>query len=603
MSDTTFARAEDLLPAPSAVTTGNGTFRLTGHITIQAPAQLRDAALWWSGVSAGSLGLTPRVVTPSDTEAAGLTLDLNPTIPAGGYTLIINDDGITIAASDEAGAHHALQTLRQLAGPAAYRAVPLTRERETVTFQHVEITDAPRTEWRGVLLDVARHFQPKSSVLRFIDQAAAHKLNRIQLHLTDDQGWRVEIDAYPKLTEIGSWRKATMRGTWRAGTRDQLPHGGYYSKDDLREIVAYARQRGITVVPEIDVPGHTQAAIAAYPEWGLDSSQDVEVHTDWGFSGHIIAPLPHVVDVFTTILDEVMEIFDGQWISLGGDEVVTEGWRADDRVVAHAADLGLPDVGDLQAWFLAELCNHVIANGRTPTVWDEGLRPGLPRETVIMAWRGTAIAARAVEAGYDAVLAPEQYLYLDHRAADGTQEPVPVGVVSTVEDVANFDPDPYVMMETRPEWVRDAAHLTSLPGPEDGVPGRVLGAQAQLWSEHLEDQRRLDYAAFPRLAAFSEVVWTGPDRRDTPDLLRRIAGPHDKRLEAMGIERRPAAGPHPWQQKPGVIGWYRDRERESSVTGWVGGAAYFDWHEIDRNNPPPELLKMSAEQPDVDDKG
>ena len=591
-----------LVPRPRSYSAQPGALLVTEGFSLLAPPTLASAARWWQQVSINNLGIGANLNESQPTPGyTPLRLDLGEDLPNSSYELEVTPDGIGVTAGDLAGAQNALQTLRQLLDPENYRAA--TDATSPWQIPLVRISDEPRFEWRGVLLDVARHFMPVAGVLRFIDQAAVHKLNRILLHLTDDQGWRVEIDAYPKLTEVGAWRTNTMHGNWRKPVDDHRPHGGFYTKAQLREIVAYARQRGITVVPEINVPGHTQAVVASYPELGVKDSNtqsptSVAVLTSWGFSQQTIAPTTAAVEFFTTVLTEVLEVFDSPWICLGGDEVVTRHWVGDPRLVAQAAQLGLQDPGDLQYWFLRQLSEFVVAQGRTPMFWDEALQGDLVPQAVVLAWRGAAVAQWALDAGYDTIMAPEQFVYLDHRAADGLQEPIPVGFVRTVEDLAQFEPDPQLLMQTRPQWIRQR------PGQKLAVgakPGRLLGAQAQVWTEHLDSARRVDYATYPRLAAFAETVWTARELRDTADLLSRIKGIHSARLAALGIEFRPDAGPHPWQQRPGLRGWFRDVEREGAVAGWVGAAAYFNWHDLDPNVPNPELEATRVAQPYEDE--
>lgn len=417
---------------------------------------------------------------------------------------------------------------------------------------------------------MARHFMPVHDVLRFVDLVAAHKLNVLQLHLTDDQGWRVQVLRHPRLTEVGGWRTETGVGTWRTGRTDGQPHGGWYSQDDLREIVAYARERGVVVVPEIDVPGHVEAAVAAHPELGT-RKQPHQVRTTWGVSTDVLDPSEATLTFFREVLDEVLDVFDSPWVALGGDEVPTTLWLENPQVVARAAELGLPDVRHLHGWFVDRLCEHVIAAGRRPVVWDEAFTPSLPPETVVTAWRGITVGARAMEAGHDVVMAPEQVVYLDHRAGDHPDEPTPVGFLRTVADVYGFEPLP-------------EAVLADHPGLAD-APGRLAGVQAQVWTEHLDSPRRVDFAAFPRLAAFAEVAWSpaadrAPGTAASEEFLERLRTSHLPRLDAAGVEYRPLDGPHPWQARPGAAGFPRDLEAEMAAAGWAGAGG---WHE--RHSP------------------
>lgn len=539
--------------------------------------ELRPAARWWRRVTEEAFGLDLDLSATG--QGSGVTFALAPVLPAGGYRIDVRPAArrpepvgppageVRVEAADLAGAHAAAQSLRQLAGPDAYRRGG-TRPLELPV---VRIEDHPRFEWRGVLLDVARHFLPKHDVLRFVDLAAAHRLNVLQLHLTDDQGWRVQIHRYPELTRTGAWRRESTVGTWRTGAKDDRPHGGFYTQDDLREIVAYARDRGITVVPEIDVPGHVEAAVAAYPELGTRKDRR-GVRTTWGISQDVLDPCEGSLAFFRHVLEEVLEVFDTPWIALGGDEVPPTLWRESPPIVERAGALGLlgpdgrPDVTQLHGWFVARLAQYVSDAGRRAVVWDEAVSPLLPRDTVVTSWRGYAQGAAALGAGHDVVMAPEQVVYLDHRAGEHPGEPIPVGFLRTVEDVYGFEPLPQELAEQVEALV---------PSRTADGPGRLLGAQAQVWTEHLDSARRVDYATFPRLAAFAEVAWSPrvdrtPGTAASKAFLDRLERRHLPRLDAYGVEYRPLAGPHPWQTRPGVEGYPRDLAAETAVGGWAG---------------------------------
>lgn len=455
------------------------------------------------------------------------TVTTDTSLPAEGYRLTIDPTGVQVAAADLAGAFYASQALRQLLGPTAFRAAILHSGPYRLPCGVVE--DWPRFRWRGCLLDVARHFMPKAGVLRWLDLMAAHRLNVLHLHLTDDQGWRIEVPAFPRLTTVGAWRTGSWVGRPPDGTpgHDGRPHGGYYTVDDLREIVAYAAARQITVVPEIDVPGHSQAAIAAYPWLGVTGAQ-LEVLTRWGINENVLAMTDEVVDFYRQILTHVTEIFPSPVICVGGDEVPTKQWAADPATVARAAARGLSSVDELHGRFITQLVNHLSSLGRRGYAWDEALSPTLPRRTLIGAWQSAARGVAAAKAGHDVILCPEEHVYLDHRQSDHPDEPIPVGYLRTLADVYAYDPDP-----------------------------TAFGVQAQVWTEHLDNPRRVDYAAFPRLAAFAEVAWS-PGGGTYEEFERRLVRHHLPRLDALGVEYRPLAGPHPWQTRPGAPGRLRE---------------------------------------------
>jgi hexosaminidase len=377
---------------------------------------------------------------------------------------------------------------------------------------------------------------------------AAHKLNVLHLHLTDDQGWRIEIRRHPRLTEVGSWRPRTKIGHRASTLWEEKPHGGFYTQDDLREIVAYAAALHIAVVPEIDIPGHSQAAIAAHPELGNTDVVDTSalgVWDDWGISPHVLAPTDTTLRFYEEVLEEVLELFPpdaapftgfSRFVHLGGDECPKDEWRRSPTAQARIRDLGLDGEDGLQAWFVRHFDDWLTARGRRLIGWDEILEGGLAPGAAVSSWRGYEGGVTAARAGHDVVMCPEREVYLDHRQDPGPEEPVPIGFVRTLEDVHRFDPVP-------PELTGEqAAH--------------VLGAQANVWTEVMEDQGRVDYQAFPRLAAFAEALWSPlppPAERDFAEFESRMAV-HYARLDALGVAYRPPGGPRPWQRRPGVKG-------------------------------------------------
>ncbi|WP_033219928.1 beta-N-acetylhexosaminidase [Kitasatospora phosalacinea] len=528
----------DLIPAPLHVQTGAGAPPFVLH------AGTRIAAAPGTEAAARRLRAELSAATGFDLDPApagrdgDLVLELDPELAAEEYRLSAGADGVRLTGGGPAGLAHAGQTLRQLLGPAAYRSAPLPGASWTVPA--VEVRDAPRFGWRGALLDVSRHFMPKAGVLRFIDQLAAHKLNVLHLHLTDDQGWRIEIRRYPELTGAGAWRERSMVGYRAGGRRDDQPHGGYYTQDDLREIVAYAAARHVTVVPEVDLPGHNQAAIAAYPELGNTDVVDTAAlgtWTDWGVSENILNPSEATLRFYENVLEEVLEIFPSTFVHLGGDECPKDQWKASPAAQARIAELGLKDEFELQSHVIRHFDRWLAERGRRLIGWDEILEGGLAPGAAVSSWRGYEGGIVAANAGHDVVMCPEQHVYLDHRQADGEDEPVPVGWVRTLEDVYRFEPVP--------------------PQLDEAAAAHVIGAQANIWTEFMNDGRDVDYKAFPRLAAFAEVAWSDlprdPAARDWAGFERRMAG-HYPRLDALGIEYRRPEGPRPWQRKPGIVG-------------------------------------------------
>ncbi|MEE1838001.1 beta-N-acetylhexosaminidase [Streptomyces sp. SP17KL33] len=545
-------RDPDLIPAPRAVDATAGEVRLTARSRLHACDGTEGVGRWLGTVLRDATGLPLREGRElDDTEGDGIGLRLDPGLGPEEYRLVSDASGVLVEGGGAAGVFWGAQTLRQLLGPGAYRRAPIDRDR-VWTVPYVTVEDGPRFRWRGLMLDVARHFMPKDGVLRYLDLMAAHKLNVLHLHLTDDQGWRVEIRRYPRLTEVGSWRARTKSGHRASPLWEEKPHGGHYTQDDLREIVAYAAERHITVVPEIDVPGHSQAAIAAYPELGNTDVVDTAslgVWDTWGINKNVLAPTDHTLRFYEGVFEEVLELFPADaapfsaFVHIGGDECPKDQWRESAAAQARMRELGLADEDALQSWFVRHFGNWLSARGRRLIGWDEileggdgatgfGLAPG----AAVSSWRGYAGGIAAARAGHDVVMCPEQQVYLDHRQDGGPDEPVPIGYVRTLEDVFRFEPVP-------PELTRDEAR-------------HVLGAQANVWTEVMEDQGRVDYQTFPRLAAFAEVAWSrlpAPAERDFGDFERRMTV-HYARLDALGVGYRPPSGPRPWQRRPGVLG-------------------------------------------------
>lgn len=540
----------DVIPAPrSAAGSPDRAVPLDRGTTLWAAEGTGGTERWLRGTLGSALGLPLPPGAEDDPDSVRLRLD--DSLEPEAYRLAaVAGRGVEIRGGSPAGVFWGAQTLRQLLGPDAFRRAPLRPDAAHAVPAGV-IEDAPRFRWRGLMLDVARHFMPKDGVLRYLDLMAAHKLNVLHFHLTDDQGWRIEIKRYPRLTEVGSWRARTRFGHRASPLWEDKPHGGHYTQDDIREIVAYAAERHIAVVPEIDVPGHSQAAIAAYPELGNTDVVDTAALTvwdDWGVNPNVLAPADTTLRFYEGVFEELLELFPAdavtstgfagfsRFVHIGGDECPKEQWRASPTAQARIAELGLAGEDELQAWFVGHFDAWLTARGRRLIGWDEILEGGLAAGAAVSSWRGYAGGIAAARAGHDVVMCPEQEVYLDHRQAPGEDEPVPIGFVRTLEDVYRFEPVP-------PEL--DAAEAR-----------HVLGAQANVWTEVMEDQARVDYQAFPRLAAFAEVAWSAlpaSAERDFADFERRMTA-HYGRLEALGVRYRPPTGPHPWQRRPGILG-------------------------------------------------
>ncbi|MFF3695230.1 beta-N-acetylhexosaminidase [Streptomyces sp. NPDC002221] len=544
-----------LIPAPRTTRHGATPTRLTPRTTLHTAPGTEALAPLLRGTIGAATGLALAEGGGGDQGDGGgdggdadrVVLRLEPGLPGGPEAYRLSTDrtlhnaAALIEGATPAGVFRGIQTLRQLLGPEAFRRAPIAAGQDWA-LPGVTIEDSPRFGWRGLMLDVARHFMPKDGVLRYLDLIAAHKLNVFHFHLTDDQGWRIEIKRYPRLTEVGSWRSRTKWGHRASSLWDEKPHGGYYTQDDIREIVAYAAERHIRVVPEIDLPGHSQAAIAAYPELGntdVIDTASLSVWDTWGVNPNVLAPTDNTLRFYEGVLEEVLDLFPedvSPFIHIGGDECPKEQWQKSDIAQDRIRELGLAGENELQSWIIRHFDTWLSARGRRLIGWDEILEGGLAPGAAVSSWRGYGAGIAAAEAGHDVVMCPEQYVYLDHRQAAGAEEPVPIGFVRTLEDVYRFEPVPPQL------------------GPE--AAAHVLGTQANAWTEVMENQSRVDYQVFPRLAAFAEVAWSAlpaPAERDFADFERRMAA-HYKRLDALGVDYRPPAGPLPWQQRPGVVG-------------------------------------------------
>ena len=524
-----------MIPQPNAIVSQPGWFTFDSRTVIRVPADdpdARNAADYLADLLTRCRGHAPAIesgeanaaqsrlarakpanIPPAHAQSA-ITFRRRAGLGPEAYRLEITARGIVISATGGAGLFYGAVTLWQMltpggGSPAAAQTFPAQ------TLHAQTIRDAPVYPWRGLMLDSARHFQSTAFIRSMIDTMAMHKMNVLHWHLTDDQGWRLEIRKYPRLTSVGAWRApatALPLAPARAGS-----FGGFYTQADVRALVAYAASRHVQIVPEIEMPGHAQAAIAAYPELGVarePSAAPLAVSARWGVHTHLFNVEPATFAFLENVLDEVMELFPGNYIHVGGDEAVKNEWQESAAVQARARALGIKDADDLQAHFTQEIGRYLAAHGRRLVGWDEILRPGLERNAVVMSWHGTAGAHAAAVAGHDTVLSPWPTLYFDNRQSSlPTEVPGRLDIVS-LEDVYRFEPrDPTL-------------------GPSAGR--HVLGVQADLWSEHITTEDRLQRMTWPRAAAVAELGWSAPERRDWRDFLGRLT-PMFGRYAALGI--------------------------------------------------------------------
>jgi hexosaminidase len=442
----------------------------------------------------------PAIVFRLDPQAEGASPE--------SYQIDVSPERVLVSARDFHGLFYGAVTLWQLcSAPAAFGEPELAA---------TLITDTPRFRWRGLMLDSARHFQSPEFVMRYIDWMALHKLNVLGWHLTDDQGWRLAIRKYPRLTSSGAWRVAAGAAAQRdidpATGRPRL-YGGFYTQDEVRRIVAHARARYVTIVPEIEMPGHATAAIVAYPRLGVTDHPPRAVPADWGIYTNLYNVEESTFSFLEDVLAEVMQLFPGEYIHVGGDEAVKDQWQASPRVQARMRELGVPNEQALQGYFTRRLGKYLEAHGRRLIGWDEILEGGVPPGAAVMSWRGVEGAIAAAASGHDAVLSPAPALYLDFRQGTSPAEPPGRGEVVSLERIYRFDP---------------------LPGPLAAAAGHVLGVQANLWTEHVRTEEWAAYMTWPRAAALAEVGWSPAERRDFQDFERRLPLEFD-RYRALGV--------------------------------------------------------------------
>lgn len=487
-----------LIPLPALVEPGDGAYTLPAGVPVlvgSTGAEGQEAARFIESLP----GMGGGEARPDALAVPDVLLAIDPQAKGEGeedYTLDVTPRGIRVAARHGAGLFYGAITAWQLLTPlqpgATQRRVPAL---------HIE--DHPRLAWRGLMLDVARHYMPPRFIEQLIDWMALHKLNTLHWHLTDDQGWRLEIRKYSRLTAVGAWR------TEADGTRS----GGFYTQAQVRALVRYAAARHITIVPEIDMPGHMQAAIASYPQFGVTGAHPPVSH-DWGVHPWLLNVDDRTFGFVGDVLGEVLELFPSSYIHVGGDEAVKTQWQASKQVQARMHALGIKDENAMQGWFMQRLETWLEAHGRKLVGWDEIVDDGLPADATVMSWRGIAGGIAAARAGHDVVMTPAPTLYFDYLQGAGHDEPPGRLHPLTLAEVYAFDPMPSAL---------DAAQQR-----------HIVGMQANVWTEHLANPEQVEHAVFPRIAALAETAWSPAAAHDWNDFLRRLL-PMLQRYRALGI--------------------------------------------------------------------
>ncbi|MFI3267166.1 MAG: glycoside hydrolase family 20 protein [Rikenellaceae bacterium] len=495
-----------VVPLPQEISVSNsGNFTITPLTTIVYPegnAKLEKVAYMLSKDLAANCGYVLQVATESDKSSIVLSVDENVENEEG-YNIIVSENSVQINGNTEAGVFYGTQTLR--------KAIPAGSVNAHIELPCGTVNDYPRFEYRGVMLDVARHFQPVDSVKRFIDIIAMHNVNKLHLHLSDDQGWRLEIKKYPELTSIGSKREETVIGR-NTGEYDGVPYGEgcFFTQDDIKELIAYAADRFITIIPEIDLPGHQLAALAAYPDLGCTGGP-YKTWTKWGVSHEVICPGNEKAMTFLEdVLAEVIELFPSEYIHVGGDECPKTEWKTCPKCQARIRKEGIKADKThsaeeyLQSYVISRMERFVESKGKHIIGWDEILEGGLAPNATVMSWRGINGGIEAAKQGHDVIMTPTSHLYFDYyQTTDTENEPIAIGGLLPLSKVYSFEPIPEALTEEEAKY--------------------VLGAQANIWTEYIPTFSHLTYMLLPRLTALSEVQWTNKDKKDYDDFLPRCA--------------------------------------------------------------------------------
>ena len=509
-----------IIPQPSSLTRSEGAFEIQPRTSIRVSGDARAVGEYLCNLLLPATGYTLAIqeTAEQDAEAGTIlltTLGADRSLGDEGYALSVTPEAIVIRAPTAAGLFYGVQTLRQLL-PSEVESGE-TAAGVAWIVPAVAITDVPRFQWRGMHLDVGRHMFPLAFIKRFVDLMAMCKMNVFHWHLTEDQGWRIEIVKYPKLTEIGSVREATPVPADRH-TLDGTPYGGFYTQAQVKELVAYADTRFVTVVPEIEMPGHAAAALASYPELGCTGGPYV-VRTRWGIEPDVFCAGNEEVYAFLEdVLSEVLELFPSQVIHIGGDECPKDRWEKCPRCQAAIEAQGLEDEHALQSYFIRRIETFLNDRGRQLIGWDEILEGGLAPNAMVMSWRGSRGGIEAALAGHDVVMSPNTHCYFDYyQSEDIANEPPAIGRFLPLETVYAFEPVPADL----------SAELAT----------HILGAQGNVWTEYMPTSEQVEYMVFPRACALAEVVWSSPQGRDFADFLVRL----DvllRRLRALGVHYR-----------------------------------------------------------------
>ncbi|RTY92475.1 glycoside hydrolase family 20 protein [Flavobacterium sp. GT3R68] len=482
---------------------GNFTINRTTKIVVKEVAFQKDADLF-NQFLLMNYGYELQIVSYTKGHTNIIEIQRATEGNSGSYTLNILPSKTQIASNESQGIFYAFQTLIQL--------LPLERDKQ-ITLPCLQIKDEPKYQWRGMHLDVGRHLFPTAFIKKYIDYMAMYKMNTFHWHLTEDQGWRIEIKKYPKLTQIAAWRKGSIVGHYRDQIYDTIRYGGFYTQDEIKEVVAYAKKRHITVVPEIEMPGHSQAALAAYPELACTSGP-FEVATKWGVLEDVYCPNEATFEFLENVLTEVLELFPSEYIHIGGDECPKIRWKNCAHCQALIKSEGLKNEHELQSYFIKRIEKFLNFKGRKIIGWDEILEGGLAPNAAVMSWRGTQGGIDAAKQHHNVVMTPSSHCYFDHYQGDPKYEPIAIGGYTPVEKVYAYDPTPAAL------------------SPEEAK--YIMGAQGNVWTEYINTPEHVEYMTMPRMAALAEVVWGTSNPNNYKDFQNRLLQ-HFAVLDKMGV--------------------------------------------------------------------
>ena len=473
--NTLFSQKNNIIPTPNEQTINNGFMEIENSPEIITESNFNSAATLFKN-AIKKLDLTSKKTTKNR-----INFSLNEKLNEEEYILKINTDQINIEASTETGAIFGFQSLYQL--------MNLNLKNGVVKLQNQVIKDSPRFKYRGMHLDVGRHMYPVAFIKKYIDGLAMLKFNNFHWHLTEDQGWRIEIEKYPELNNIGSYRDSTLIGhyTDKPWQFDNTRYGGFYTKKEIKEVVRYAQERGINVIPEIEMPGHSQAAVSSYPEFGCTGEQ-VGVAPLWGVFKEIYCSKNETFDFLEDIIDEVVELFPGKYIHIGGDEAPKTNWKACGNCQNVINREELKDEHELQSYFITRMEKYINSKGKQIIGWDEILEGGLAPNATVMSWRGVSGGIEAAKMNHEVIMTPNATCYLDHyQAKDTANEPLAIGGYTPIEEIYNYEPIPNELDKSLHKY--------------------IIGAQGNVWTEYMKTSDHVEYMVFPRIFALSEVVW------------------------------------------------------------------------------------------------